>query len=455
MTSEVPSGTDTSRTRVEVWLNEYPLPDHSDGIREAARRFEHEHPDIRVDISTHDFRSHPSAVRESVARGARPAVVQYFYSAAQEARDAVLDDGTPLFTPIDKAVGGRSEILGVPVVHDDLIPAVRDYYSYDGSFTAMPLLTSTTLLYANTSLLRAAGVSDLPRTWAELEEACRRVTAAPGGPPHGVTWPNHGWIIQQFVALQGALLADGANGRHGRARTVDLTSEAMLAYVDWCRRLHSDGLYLYTGNWGDGPGFASWRDNFAVFAEQRTAFVLSSSVDAEQMVGTGREQGFSVALAPLPYNGDRPRAGTMVGGDSLWLCSGLDPRVEDAALAFLQYLLSPENIAARHRRVRSVPVTRSSVELLEREGWFAQHPHERVAADALSASSGAPETLGAVLSGFDEIQDEMTRAVHDILTDGTEPRERLLLASQRAGDVLSRGEAHPHDPRSSEGRDDT
>ncbi|MBQ1080595.1 extracellular solute-binding protein [Nocardiopsis sp. B62] len=432
MAAQAGCGEVDGRTHVRIRLNEYPNRDHTRGILEAARRFEREHPSVVLDITTHEFPSHPEAVRTAVAAGERPAIVQYFYSKAQEARDATRRDGRPLFVPVGRAVRGRTEILGVPLVHDQLIPAARDYYTHEGEFSAMPLLVSTTLLYTNSSLVQKTGVLESPRTWSELRSVCQAVAALPEGPDHGVTWPNHGWIIQQFIARQGALLADQGNGRFGRATTVDLTSEAVLAYVRWCVGMHREGLYLYTGHWGDGPGFASWRENHRAFAEQRTAFALSSSVDAEQMVRAGEENSFSVSLAPLPYNEDRPQAGTMIGGDALWLCADLPRAVEDAALAFLHYLLNAENTAERHRRVRSVPVTREAVELLEKDGWFREHPHERVAVDALSSSSGAPETLGAVIGGFDGVQDALSLAVHDILLHEAEPHERLTRASEDA-----------------------
>lgn len=63
---------------------------------------------------------------------------------------------------MERAIAGRTEILGEPVVLDDITDAARRYYTFDGEVAAMPPLTSTTLLYANTSLLKRAGLDDAP-----------------------------------------------------------------------------------------------------------------------------------------------------------------------------------------------------------------------------------------------------------------------------------------------------
>src|SRR5690625_984598 len=104
MTERVEHGGPDRRTRVRIRLNEYPNGEHTEGIREAARRFEREHPSILLDITTHAFLSHPETAQAAVAAGERPAIVQYFYSKAQEARDAVRRDGGPLFVPVERAV---------------------------------------------------------------------------------------------------------------------------------------------------------------------------------------------------------------------------------------------------------------------------------------------------------------------------------------------------------------
>jgi sn-glycerol 3-phosphate transport system substrate-binding protein len=321
--------------------------------------------------------------------------------------------------------------------------AARNYYTYGGELLAMPPLTSTTLLYANTTLLRAAAVAALPRTWDDVTTACKAVTGLADGPAHGITWPNHGWIFQQALAQQGGLLADHGNGRAGRAERVDLASDEMLAFVRWWRELHRDGHYLSTGHRAFGPHTGpAWEANFQAFAEQRVAFVLGSSVEAEWMVQAGRRGGFTVAAGRMPYNGETRYAGNLIGGDALWLADGLDQATRDGALAFMQYLLTPHHAAKRHQNTWFIPITGASIDLLEAEGWFHENPHHRVAIDQLAASDGSPAARGALVGDLAGIHGVLTRAMAEVLAGEADPVRRFTQASAAAQRRLDDYNAH-------------
>lgn len=420
----------SGRTVVECWVHYYMDSGIIDRMRALAARFNRRQPHHRVEIIGHNWKQLPRAVHREVGRGRTPALVQYFYASAQVAADMRTADGEPLFTPVGKAVDGRTEILGEPVVLDDLVPAVRDYYSRDGTLLCAPTLASTTLLYANTTLLRRAGIAEMPQTWDEVEAACAAVRALADGPPHGIVWPNHGWFFQQALAQQNVPLVDGDNGRSGHARTVDLTSDGMMAYVDWWRRLHENGHYLYTGVPED------WRGSSEAFARQQAAFVLSSSVEAASLVRTGLREGFEVRAARLPGNADVPWAGAVLGGDSFWLADGLDEETRDGALAFVQYMTNVENAVETHRGTGYIPITQAAVRSLEEEGWFVRNPHLRVALDQFAASGHSPAARGALLGPLAAVQDAMVRAMHDVLVSKAAPRERFVLAETRAQRLL-------------------
>ncbi|MGW0752183.1 extracellular solute-binding protein [Streptomyces sp. NPDC002587] len=414
---------------IEAWLSEFPFPDFLEPIRERAREFEKAHPGYRIDIRGHSYERLPEVVAEAAARGAAPAIATYYAGASQLARDARAQDGSPLFVSVEKAVAGRSEILGERVVLDDFLPGVREYYTVDGDFATVPLTLSTMLLYANTTVLRRAGVDALPRTWQETTAACEAVARLEDGPGHGIAWPVDGKFIQHALAQQGALLADAGNGRYGRAAKLDLQSAALADYVDWWRNLHDEGHYLHTGVPED------WASTFKALVDQKVALRFSSSFDANYMVRAAEAAGFDLEVGVLPRNGAMPCAGNWIGGDSLWLTDGLDEAVRDGALAFMQYLNSPRAAAAWHKASGSAPATYGVIALLEEEGWFDEHPHHRVTGEQLELRSGPPEAHGAVLGGFHAIQIVMMEAVQDVL-DGAEPRARFARAQERAQTLL-------------------
>ncbi len=420
------------KTTIEVWLAEHPFPNYYgehflDPMRRRAEEFGTVHPEFRINIHGHDFRAMAQDVARAAEQGNPPDVAEYYATAAQTARDTRAADGRPLFTSIGTAVGGREEILGEPVVIDDLEPGVRDYYSYDGELLSLPPTATTAVLFTNMTALRAAGVGEIPRTWDEVEAAAKAISGAAHPPSHGITWPNHGWLFQQAVAVQGGLLADHDNGRSGRAMAVDLASDEMLAWVEWWLRLSGDGHHLYAAGWPEAIG---------AFARQDVALLISSSKTTEEIVQLGRQAGFDVAVSPMPHNDQVAPAGHLVSGQSLWLADGLEEAKRDGALAFMQYLINPRNAAEWHKAVGFMPVTGASYDLLTADGWFTERPHQRVANEQLRASDGSPAALGALLGDFAGIQDVMTRAMEDVLGGETQPLARFTRATSEAQRLL-------------------
>jgi len=430
------------KIRIDVWLTDPTkwATKAEDVALPAASEFNEAHPEYQVEITRYDFRMLPAEVARAAERGAPPDVVEYHDAVTRVALDSLGPDGSPLFTPVGRAIAGRAEILGEPVVVDDMVPAVRDYFRYAGELLSMPRTASTMLLFANMDLLAKAGVTQPPRTWREVTAACAAVAKIPGGGVHGIAWPNFYWPFLQAVAQQGGLIADRDNGRSGRAEKVNLASSEMMAFVRWWQRLHQDGNYLYTGEPGDFPGC------FAAFQNQQVALLLTSSVDASHLPRRGEQHGFTVGVGPLPYNDEVPLAGNVLGGMSLWLAAGLPSAKQDGALAFMQYLNSSRNAAEWAKHHYRIPITRAAVEVLDRDGWYRRNPHLRVAGDQLEAADGSAAALGPLLGGHAEIMAELTGAMHDVLVDGAEPEARFRHANERAQQILDAYNAYCDGP---------
>jgi sn-glycerol 3-phosphate transport system substrate-binding protein len=425
----------TSPTVIDVWVADLTFPGYMDRLHKLGAEFGKAHPEYRINIEGRDFRTLSQEIAEAADQGRPPAVAEYYFAVTTAARDSRAKDGTPLFTSVQQAIGGRTEILGEPVVVDDLLPAIREYYSYDGDLTSMPAVVTAMLIYGNQNLLKAAGIEELPRTWGEIEAACEAVAALQDGPSHGVTWTNHGLFFQQALAVQGGQLADNDNGRSGRATRVDLSSPEMLTWVEYWQRLHQKGQYLYTGKIPD------WEGNLKAFADQDVALRITSSNDLNYMAQAAENAGFEMTVGRYPHRDGETFGGNIIAGTSLWLANGLDEVTQDGALAFMQFLNNPRNAADRHIASSFVPVTRSSYALLEEEGWFEANPFHRLASQQLGSypqgqGDGVPPNRGALFGDFAGAQDVMTLAMADVLLDGADPVERFAQATADAQRLL-------------------
>ena len=412
---------------VSIGFTDYRL----DWANDVAAEFEANHPEYDVVITGYDdYESLLQAVTLAADQGDPPAIAQYFEVATQQARDAVGADGEPLFASVGEAIGDRTEILGEPVVIDDVVDAAKNYYTVDGEFTSMPWNTSSTLLYANNTYLEAAGIENVPETWADVEAACEAIMALDNAPQGCVSWPNHGWFFEQSIAQQGGLLVNNDNGRAGRADEVFVNSDEMLAFVNYWKGLADAGYYTYTGTQRD---FTAPRN---AFSAQEIALLLTSSGDAGALVTSSEEGGFEMTVSRMPYNQDAEYAGNLIGGATLWLLNGLDEETQDGALAFMQFLDNPENAASWHQETGYIPITNAAVTLLEEQGWFDENPWARVATDQLAMADGSPAASGALFGSFVETRDIITQAMEDVLVSGADPQEAFDEAQEAAQAAL-------------------
>ncbi|GHJ45604.1 ABC transporter substrate-binding protein [Catellatospora sp. TT07R-123] len=421
------------KTVVEMWMNHwFLLPKLLDPIKEQALEFGRRHPEYEVRISGIDVRTMLEELGDAVAAGTGPQLVTIMYLWSQHARDMRLPSGAPAFQAIEEAIGGRSEILGEPVVVGDLVPNMARNQTIDGKLNAMPRNPSTTLMYANMTILREAGITEPPRTWQQIDAACEAVARLRGRrPSHAITWPNQGWFFEQAVAQHGGQYVDHDNGRTGRAEKIDLATPEMLSFVTWWQRLNRDGHFLYSGKQMD------WLGCYDLFVKGEVAITLNSSVEAGPLVSDARDNGFEVVPVPFPYNEDVPFVGNSVAGDGIWLAAGLSDEVRDGALAFLQFLVAPQRAAAVHGDKRTfMPITESSLRLLEEQGWYVENPHERTAIDQLRRSADTPATRGAVFGRARAVQDVITEAMHDVLMSGADPVARFQQATAQAQQML-------------------
>jgi sn-glycerol 3-phosphate transport system substrate-binding protein len=415
---------------IDALVSAYPFPNFMEPIQERAAEFERAHPGYRVTVTGCGYEELPAEVAKLAAEGRAPTLATYYSGATQQALDTVDHHGKPVFTSLGQAVGGRTSILGEPVVHDDLIPAARDFFTRDGELVAMPFVLSTMLLYTNRTVLAAAGVEHVPETWQDLTEACRAIARLDGGPSHRITWPIDGKLFQQAMAQQGALLVDRENGHAGRPGKVDFGTPALRAYVSWWRRLAEEGHYYHTGELED------WGANFQAFADQKVAFRFGSSFDVNFMRAAAAERGFEIDVHPLPHNGDLTRAGNWIGGDAFWLADGLDDATRDGALAFVQYVSSPRHAATWHQSCGTTPISHGSVTVLDQNGWFAEHPYHRVANEQLELTTRTTGSCAPVFAGSYGVQRALMRAMEAIVVHGADVTTRLRQAEEEAQRAL-------------------
>jgi sn-glycerol 3-phosphate transport system substrate-binding protein len=426
---------------IEAWLAVSPgniLKGQGDAVVNAAESFGRAHPQYQVRTRKVEAHLLPEMVAEAVARGNPPELAEYYAMSNQTALDTRARNGDPLFVPVQRAIAGRAKILGEPVVIDDLLPAVRQYHSVGGELVSMPTGVSTHILCANKAMLERAGIERMPATWQELTDACAAVTGSPGGPAHGVSWPNYGWLFHMEIAGQGGLLSNSGNGRTGRSTRVFLDSPEMLTYVRWWKQMYDDGRYLATEELHYGSAMEA-------FLRQEIAFVVSSSAIGQFVSDLAAGAGFECTAGQLPRNHELSSPGGVLGGASFFLAGGLPKDKEDGALAFLQHQLNPQHAVASMgdpaHQLSSLPVTQAAYQQAMADDWAEPYDGFRGATDQVASAKLTPAAAGPVLGNLNNINIAITQAMEDVLLRGAEPASRFRQATEEAQAALDRHNA--------------
>lgn len=333
----------------------------------------------------------------------------------------IFDLGTPLaadsgfFTPIESLLTADQ----LSQIKADVLPSVLSYFTIGGKLNSMPWNNSTPLLYYNKDMFKAAGLDPekAPATWQEVEDDCAKILSS-GAAPSCVSAQIYGWYFEQWMALQGADLANNGNGRTARATETNFTSDAAKNIMTFWKDLADKKYWVSTGKLEDGNGAKQ------IFNSKQAAIIIESTGALAGFVKTASDGGFQLGTGFMPANDKVDRAGVIVGGASLWVGAGHPDDQNKAAVTFILWLEQPEQMAKWHQSTGYLPITKSAQKLLTDQGWFKQNPGDQTAIDQLNAVKASSATAGAIMGPFPQIRTLVDQAIQNI-TGGADITQML------------------------------
>ncbi|MBX3081174.1 MAG: ABC transporter substrate-binding protein [Anaerolineae bacterium] len=345
----------------------------------------------------------------------------------------IFDLGTPLaidsgfFTPVESILSADQ----LAKIKDDVAAPILSYFTVGGKLYSLPWNNSNPLLYYNKDMFKAAGLDENkpPATWQELEEDCAKIMAA-NAAPNCISMQIYGWFFEQWMALQGAELANNGNGRADRATETNLTSDAAKNILSFWKDLSDKGYWISTGKLEDGNGAKQ------IFASKQAAFVIDSTGSLRGLTQNAKDGGFELGTGFMPANADIERVGVIIGGASLWIGAGHPDEQNQAAATFVNWLLQPEQMAEWHKGTGYLPITKSAQAVLESDGWFKDNPNLKTAVDQLNAAQATSATAGALMGPFPQIRTIVDQAIQAV-TSGTSVDDALTEAKTQADAALA------------------
>lgn len=228
------------------------------------------------------------------------------------------------------------ERSGFPV--NDVYEAAFDGVSYEGGIYGMPMTWSCKMLVYNKDMLAAAGYTQPPKTWAELEEMNEKLT---------VLSPDGGIEVLGFHPALGNsyyrdyLITNGSSQYDEEGNPAFNTQrnvEAIQWYVDMYNRFGVDAAAAFTST---AQTTADPLLSGMVAMEVEVQDFLKNLKDAK----ADGSLTFEYGIAPVPYN-DRSGvadSATLGGGFSLEIYDHRKQDQIDASWDFITWMVNEEN----------------------------------------------------------------------------------------------------------------
>ena len=282
----------------------------------------------------------------------------------------------------------------------DVVPALGQAGSWVGGaarpLVALPFNRSTPIAYLNGSVFSQHGLG-APRTWEELREVARALTLRRGGRTirFGFECPISWWfwvaLVNQagddVVEPDGSVTLGGAAGERALRFWQTLTA-------------HDRSMKRPAGR--EASANESTNNDFLA---GRAAMIWNSTAFLKYLED---HAGFPVVAAPLPA--DR-RTGMPTGGTHFVVLRSASESSKRAAWSFLRWMMAPDQVIEWATSTGYLPVTLEAVHRLEKSGYYARHPNDRVAYEQLQVARPWPWSTDLVRIAREIVQPELERAV--------------------------------------------
>ena len=294
--------------------------------------FEAENPDIRINAVSHEWAELHDTILVSANSGALPDVARCDIAWLPEFQKmgilVALDETMPDFEEVSER----------------LLPSAMSTSRIGGHVYALALNTNSKIVFYNTAMLEAAGVS-VPATLEEWAETVRRLSGENANGQQIWGWNEPalaGWNICPFIwSFGGTLLSDDQTKATGY-----LNSPETVKAVETFAKLVKDGCI--TGfNSGDIP----MTDGFGT---GRYAMMLEGPWKSAELAGAYPDVAYGTALMPAGAGGSI----SVLGGEDIAMFHTAN---QAAAWKFMQFMTG-EFAETEMARCGQIPVNRAALE---------------------------------------------------------------------------------------------
>ncbi len=261
---------------------------------------------------------------------------------------------------------------------EDYVPTLYNEYQRNGGQYAIPFARSTPLLYYNTEMVEAAGLTgDVFAKWSNLQASGQDLIDGSGAErafAFGSAAGYGSWFLQGTVW--------GYNGAYSDEElNILLTEEGAVEAGEAMRNLVQSGVA------------AAVADPSQDFLTRTTAATFASTGSLGTLTATA-EFPFTTAFLPAEYT-----FGCCTGGSGLALLNTAPEEVQQAGFQFIEYCTSTEITTYWAQTTGYMPVRLSARDSEPMQAFFAENPNSKTAVDQLEQVQQVDSVMVAVPNG--------------------------------------------------------
>ena len=399
-----PRGAQDKAIHLTLWQGVNPPPNR-DVLQKLVDRFNQTHPDIQVEsLYVGQPDQQMPKILAAVVGNAPPDLLWYNPTLAGQ-----LVELDALF-PLD-------EMLAHSPVKTEIDPNLFASMEYKDHLWSVPFSTNNVGIFYRPSLLKAAGITELPRTWEELRQVAKKLTRDTNGDKkierHGIVLPLGKGEFTVFIWLPFMWSGGGEliNGDHQGAAAVELRdNQGAIAALQFWRDLIQDGSAILSG-----PERGYEADAFLTGK-------VAMQITGPWTLGQFKASGVDFGVFPIPVS---QRSATDIGGENLFLLKTTALR-EKAAFKFAEYVLSEEFQTAWALETGYLPVNIKSRQSAKYQQFIQEQPAVKVFLDQAKYGRSRP-----IFPGYNRVSENIGRAIESVLMGKSSPADALKASQQR------------------------